>query len=111
MSFAFDARGLRGDVLIMLETHIVMSFLIFRFPLSLVLCLTFLLVLYLIFIMDLTITHMIFVHKRTTLCLNVLVTAHASIMVIVFHVGLVFMLEGVTLTLRQDTWMVHIFPS
>jgi hypothetical protein len=111
MSFAFDARGLRGDVLIMPETHIVMSFLIFRFPLSLVLCLAFLLVLCLISIMDLTIAHMIFVHKRTTLCLNALVTAHASIMVIVFHVGLVFMLEGVTLTLRQDTWMVHIFPS
>jgi hypothetical protein len=34
MSVASGARGLRGDTLIMLETHIVMSFLIFRLALS-----------------------------------------------------------------------------
>jgi hypothetical protein len=37
MSFASDARGLRGGALIMPETHIVMSFLIFRLTLSLAL--------------------------------------------------------------------------
>jgi hypothetical protein len=45
MSFASNARGLRGDTLIIPETHIVMSFLIFRLTLSLVLCLTLLLML------------------------------------------------------------------
>jgi hypothetical protein len=36
--------------------------------------------------------------------------AHVLIMVIVSHVCLVFMLEGLTLTLRLDTSMIHIFP-
>jgi hypothetical protein len=31
-------------------------------------------------------------------------------MVIISRVGLVFLLEGPTLTLRPDTLMVHIFP-
>jgi hypothetical protein len=99
MSFVSDARGLRGGALIMPETQIVMSFLIFRFALSLVLCLTVLLVLCLISLMDLTITHMVLVHERIALCLNALVMAHILIMVIVSQVGPVFQLEGLALTL------------
>jgi hypothetical protein len=76
MSFASVARELRSDTLTMLETHIVMSSLIFRLVLTLVLRLSLLLVLCLISLMDLTITHMVLVHERTTLCLDTLVTAH-----------------------------------
>jgi hypothetical protein len=47
ISFASSARELRGGALIMPETHIVISFLIFRLALSLTLCLALLLVLYL----------------------------------------------------------------
>jgi hypothetical protein len=94
----------------MLETHIVMSFLIFCVALSLALCLALLLVLCLISLMYLTIAHMVLVHERTTLCLDALITTHASIVVIVFHVGLVFLLEGHTLILSQDTWTVHVSP-
>jgi hypothetical protein len=93
----------------MLETHIVMSSLIFCLVLTLVLCLTLLLMLCLSSLMDLTIAHMVLVHERTALCLDILVTTHVLIMVIVFHVGLVFLLESLTLTLSQDTWTVHIF--
>jgi hypothetical protein len=64
MSFTSDARGLRGDTLIMPETHIVMRFLIFCLTLSLALCLTLLLVLCLNSLMDLTIAHMVLVHER-----------------------------------------------
>jgi hypothetical protein len=99
MSFASDARGLRGCALILPETHIVMSFLIFYITLSLALCLTLLLVLCLSSLIDLTIAHMVLVHERTILCLDTLVTAHVLIMVIIFHVGPVFLLEGLTLTL------------
>jgi hypothetical protein len=60
--------------------------------------------------MDLTITHMVLVNERTTLCLDALVMANIHIMMIVPHIGTVFLLEGLTLTLSQDTWMVHIFP-
>jgi hypothetical protein len=60
--------------------------------------------------MDLTIAHMDLVHERKTLCVDALVRAHASIVVIVSCVGLVFLLEGLTLTLSRNTWMVHIFP-
>jgi hypothetical protein len=87
----------------MLETHIVMSTLIFR--------------LVLIFMpslgsfVDLTITHMVLVHERTPLCLDTLVMAHILIVVIVSLVGSVFQLEGFTLTLSPDTWTVHISPS
>jgi hypothetical protein len=94
MSFTSDARGLRGDTLIMPETHIVMSFLIFRLALSLSLCLTLLLVLCLSSLMDLIIARMILVHERTTLSLDVLITAHVLIVVIVSRVGLFFLLEG-----------------
>jgi hypothetical protein len=110
MSFDSDTRGFRGGVLIMPETHIVMSFLIFHLALSLVLCLELLIVLYLSSLMDLTITHMVLVHERTALSLDALVTTHVLIVVIVSYVGLFLLLEGLTLTLSRDTWAVHIFP-
>jgi hypothetical protein len=62
MSFASAARELRRDTLPMLETHIVMSSVIFRLALTLVLHLTLLLVLCLMSLMDLTIAHMVLVH-------------------------------------------------
>jgi hypothetical protein len=49
--------------------------------------------------MDLTIAHMVLVHERTALSLDALVTAHILIVVIVSHIGLVFLLEGATPTL------------
>jgi hypothetical protein len=118
MSFASGARESRRDALIMLETHIVMSSLIFCLVrilmfcliLTLMLCLTLLLVLCLISLMDLTIAHMVLVHERTTLCLDALVTTQVLIMVIISRVGMVFLLEGLTPALSLDTWMVHIFP-
>jgi hypothetical protein len=73
-------------------------------------CLVLLLVLHLISFMDLTIAHMVLVHERIALCLDALVTAHVLIMLIVPRVGTVFLLEGLTLALSQDTRMVHIFP-
>jgi hypothetical protein len=52
------------------------------------------------FSMDLTIAHMVLVHERTTFCLDALVTAHVfPVLVTVFHVGLIFLLEGPTPTL------------
>jgi hypothetical protein len=110
MSFASGAKGLRRDTLIMLETHIVMRFLIFRIALSLALCLALLLMLCLSSLMNLIITHMVLVHERTALSLNALVTAHVLIVVIISRVGQFFLLENLTLTLSCDTWMVHIFP-
>jgi hypothetical protein len=86
----------------MLETHVVMSSLIF--------CLVLILVLHLISFMDLTITYMVLIHERTTLCLDAMVTAHVLIMMIVSCVGTIFLLEGLTLALSQDTWTVNIFP-
>jgi hypothetical protein len=105
----------------MLETHIVMSLLIFRLVLILmfhvaftlvllltlshVLCLALLLVLCLSSLMDPTIANMVLVHERTAL-----VMAHVLIVVTISRVGLVFLLEGPFLTLSRDTWMVHAFP-
>jgi hypothetical protein len=117
MSFASVVRELRGDVLSMLETHIVTSSLIsrivlilmFRLTFTLVLLLTLLHVFSLSSLMDLTIVHMILVHERTALSLDALVTAHVLIVVIVSRVSLVFLLEGPTPTLSRDTWMVHVF--
>jgi hypothetical protein len=102
----------------MLETHIVMSSLIsrlilivmFHLAFTLLLHLALLHVLFLSSLMDLTIAHMVLVHERTTLSLDALVTAHVLVVVIVSHVGLVFLLEGPTPILSQDTWMVHVFP-
>jgi flagellar biosynthesis protein FlhB len=126
MSFASGGRELRGSMLSMLETHIVMSSLMFRLVLILMfrltltpvllltpshmLCLTLLLVLCLSSLMDLTIAHMVLVHERTALSLDALVTAHVLIVVTVYHVGLVFLLEGHFLTLSRDIWTVHTFP-
>jgi hypothetical protein len=67
MNFASNTRELRRDNLSMLETHIVMSYLIFRLILTLVLRLAHLLVLCLISLMDQTITPMVLVHERITL--------------------------------------------
>jgi hypothetical protein len=110
----------------MLETHIVMSLLIFclililmfhlaftivlLLALSHVLCLALLLVLRLSSLTDPTIAHMILVHERTTLSLDALVTAHVLVVVIVSRVGLVFPLDGPFPTLSRDTWTVHAFP-
>jgi hypothetical protein len=126
MSFAFDERELRGGMLSMLETHIVMSLSIFRLVLILMfrpsftlvlllapshmLCLALLLVLCLNSLMDLTIAHMVLVHERTALSLDAFVTAHILIEVTVSCVGLVFPLEGPFPTLSRDIWMVHTFP-
>jgi hypothetical protein len=110
MSFASVVRGLRRGILSMLETHIVMSSLSFCLVLTLVLHLTLLLVLFLSSLIDLTIAHMVLVHERTALCLDALVTTHVLIVVVVSHVGLVFLLEGPTLTLSRDTCTVHVFP-
>jgi hypothetical protein len=102
MSFVFDARDWRRDMWTMLETHIMMSLLIFR--------LTFLLVLHLIFLMDLTISHMVLVHERVVLCLDALVSTHALIVVFIPHVGMIFPLEVFILTLSRVALTVHAFP-
>jgi hypothetical protein len=110
----------------MLETHIVMSSLIFRLVLILmfrlaftlvlllalshVLCLALLLVLHLSLLMDPTIGHMVLVHERTALSQDAFVTAHVFVVVIVSCVGLVFQLEGPSPTLSRDTWTVQAFP-
>jgi hypothetical protein len=60
--------------------------------------------------MELTIVHKVLVHGRTALSLDALVTAHVLIVVIVSHIGLIFLLEGLSPTLSQDTWTVHVFP-
>jgi hypothetical protein len=102
-------------VLSSLETHVMMSSLIFRLVLILmfhlaftlvlllalshVLCHTLLRVLRLSSLMDPTIAHMVLVHGRTTLSVNALVMAHVLIVVIVTRVGLVFLLEGLFPTL------------
>jgi hypothetical protein len=86
----------------MLETHIVMSSLIFRPVLILVLCL--------IYLMDLTIAHMVLVHERITLCRDALVITHVLIVVIISLVGMIFLLESLTSTLSPDSWMIHVFP-
>jgi uncharacterized protein YjeT (DUF2065 family) len=109
MSFASGIRELRGGILSMLETHIVMSSLSFRLILTFVLLLAHLHMLFLNSVMDLTITHMVLVHERTALRLDALVTAHVLLVVIVSRVGLVFLLEGLALTLSPNTWMDHIF--
>jgi hypothetical protein len=89
--------------LIILETHIMMSLLIFYLVL--------LLVVHLVSFMDITIIHMVLVHERIALCLDALVMAHVLIMVIVPRVGMLFLLEGLTLPLSQDIWTVQFSPS
>jgi hypothetical protein len=101
MSFSSITREFRKHALIMLETDITLSSLIFRLIL--------IIMLRLISFMDLTIAHMVLVHERIVLCLDALVMAHVLIVVIISGVGMVFLLEGLTLTLSLDTWTVHIF--
>jgi hypothetical protein len=76
--------------------------LMFHLAFTLVLHLTLLHVLFLSSLTDLTITHMILAHERTALSLDTLVTTHVLVMVIISLVGLVFLLEGLTLTLSRD---------
>jgi hypothetical protein len=78
-NFAFGVRERRRGVWTMLETHTMMSLLIF--------CLTFLLLLRLIFLVDLTIAHMVLVHERVVLCLDALVSTCTLIMVFIPCVG------------------------
>jgi hypothetical protein len=86
----------------MLETHILMSSLIFHLVLipmfhlafTLVLLLTLFHVLCLSSLMDPTIAHMVLVHERIALRLDALVTTHVLIVVTVSCIGLVFPLEG-----------------
>jgi hypothetical protein len=85
----------------MLETHVMMSLLIFR--------LTFLLVLRLVFLMNLTIAHMILVHEIVVLCLDALVSTHALIVVFIPRVGMVFLLEVSILSLSRVALTVHAF--
>jgi hypothetical protein len=87
----------------MLETHIMMSSLIFHLFLSLVLRLALLLMLCLFSLIDLTIAHMVLVQERTTLCLDTLVMAHILIAVIVSRIGMIFLLESLTLAFSLDT--------
>jgi hypothetical protein len=87
----------------MIETHIVMSSLIFCLNLILVLCLALTLMLCLSSLMDLSIAHMVLVHERTILCLDALDMAYVLIVVIVFRVGLIFLEEGFTPVLSRDT--------
>jgi hypothetical protein len=86
----------------MLETDIAMSLLIFGLVHILKLCL--------ISFMDLTIALIVLVHERTSLCLDALVIAYVLIVVIVSHIGTVFLLKGLTPALSLDTWIVHVFP-
>jgi hypothetical protein len=94
----------------MLETHIMMSLLIFCLVLILMFRLTFTLVLLLApshvlclsSFMDPVIAHMVLVHERTALSLDALVTTHVLIVVTVSHVGLIFPLEGPFPTLSRD---------
>jgi hypothetical protein len=64
----------------------------------------------LISFMDLTITHMVLVHERMTLCLDALVMAHILIVMIVPYVGMIFLLQGLTLALSRGTWTIHVLP-
>jgi hypothetical protein len=109
MSFASIIRELRRCPLTMLDTHIVMSSLIFCLILILVFCLA-LLMLCLIFLKDITIAHVVFIHQRIAWCPDTLVTAHVLIVVIISQLGPIFLLEGLSPTFKRNTWMVHIFP-
>jgi hypothetical protein len=85
----------------MLETHIMMSLLIFLLVLPPVL--------HLVSFIDLTIAHMVLVRERIALFLEALVMVHVLIVVIIPLVGLVFSLEVSILTLSQVALTVHAF--
>jgi hypothetical protein len=118
MSFASSGRELRGDVLSMQETHIVMSSLIFCLVLILMFRLAFTLVLHRAlfscalpqFAHEPNHHSYVLFHERTALRLDALGTAHVLIVVIVSRVGLIFPLEGPSPTLSRDTRTVHVFP-
>jgi hypothetical protein len=110
MSFSSGKRELRGGVLSMLETHIMMSSLISRLAFTLLLRLALLCILFVSSLMDLTIAHMALVHERTALSLDALVMAHVLIVVIISRVGLVFLLGGPSIALSRGTWTVHVLP-
>jgi hypothetical protein len=59
----------------------------------LIFCLILILVPHLVSFIDLTIAHIVLVNERTTLCLDNLITAHFLIVVIVPHVGTIFLLK------------------
>jgi hypothetical protein len=86
----------------MLETHIMISLLIFH--------LSFLRVSCLVFLMNLIITHMVLVHERVVFFLNASVLTHALIVVFAPHIGMVFPLEVSILTLSRVILTVHAFP-
>jgi hypothetical protein len=117
MSFASGGRELRGGVLSILETHIVVSYVMFHLSLILVLRLAFTLVFRLTLfhvlclnsLMDPTIAHMVLIHERTALSIDTLVTTHLLVVVTISRVGLIFPLEGPFPTLSRDTWTVHAF--
>jgi hypothetical protein len=67
-------------------------------------------VLCLISLMDLTIAHKVLVDEKISLCLDALVTAHVLIVVIIFHVGMAFLLADLRLTLSPDIWTIQVFP-
>jgi hypothetical protein len=75
----------------------------------LIFCLTFLLMLHLIFLMDLTIADMVLIHERVDLCLDPLVSTHALIVVFIPRIGMVFPLEVSIFTLSWVALMVHAF--
>jgi hypothetical protein len=108
-NFTSNTRELRRGALSMLETHIVMSSLIFCLVLTRMLCLAHLLMICLISLMDLTIAHIVLVHERIALRLDALVMAHVLIVVIVFSVGTVFLLESLTPALSPDIWTIYVF--
>jgi hypothetical protein len=110
MSFASIVSELRRAALSMLETHIMMSSLIFRLAFTFMLRLALLLVPCLVSLMDLTITHMVLVHEKIALSLDTLVTIHVLIVMIVSRVRLVFPFEGLALTLSPNIWTVDVFP-
>jgi hypothetical protein len=68
-----------------------------------------LLVLRLISFMDLTIAHMVLVHKIVPRRFGYSICSHRGDRPPPPR-DTVFLLEGLTLALSQDTWMVHIFP-
>jgi hypothetical protein len=103
------ARGSYRDEFILILVFCLARTLVLHLTLFHVLCLALLLVLCLSSLMDLTIAHMVWVHERTVLCLDALDMVHVLIMMIVCHVGLVSLLERLTLTLSQDIWTAHIF--
>jgi hypothetical protein len=75
----------------------------------LILSLILLLMLHLVSFTDQTIANMVLVRERIALGLDALVMAHILIIVIIPCIGTILLLEGLTLALSQDTWMVHIF--